>query len=156
LAEANGHTEIVVRVNEQAQPPVMVTSATAPRKTYTMIPAMYTASKQPAATDGGFLRFRWPQVSSNGKVTLLDGKEHPHYSTEEYDPAFMNSQTSFDIAVFKKINPNFSFYLVFSGALDFLKTKIQSRVDIVNQGFEACKKIDCKEGTQGYEDWSTP
>lgn len=41
-------------------------------------------------------------------------------------------------------------------ALAEIKMRIKDRIQIVEEGYEYCKKNDCKEGSAGYENWSTP
>jgi hypothetical protein len=104
----------------------------------------------------GFLRFPWPvRDASSGSWALTPGKEHPHYSREQYLPEFMKDRSTFAEAVLRKLAPKLDFVARLKEGLADLREQLRVRKDVVAQGYEVCKAHGCPEGSQAYEDWST-
>ncbi|HVK60095.1 MAG TPA: hypothetical protein VM432_01045 [Bdellovibrionales bacterium] len=158
LSEQTGHTLFIHRTfyDDPAAIPIRVMASTVPRDVRSLYESNYGDSEQPTVKNGGFLRFRWPIRTKNGQTTIVAPEQMPHYSLEQYTPEFMNGESSFSIAVLKHLNPDFSFKKWLEGATIDLKKQIEMRRSIVEEGFKICSVQKCSEGTENYENWSTP
>lgn len=104
---------------------------------------------------GGFLKLRWP-VQENGTWQTLEGKAHPFYSTEQYQPEFMIEKRSFSESILLRLNPNFDFRKRLIDGIQFLNQQLTARLSIVEEGAKTCATQNCEPGTDNYENWSTP
>ncbi|WP_374078991.1 hypothetical protein [Bdellovibrio bacteriovorus] len=151
LRDNSGHTQLVHWLGEDSGVPFLTLNSTVPRKVRSLMDSMLFAD-YPKNKEGGLLRFRWAVKTSSG-MTLKPATEMPGYSLEQFS---FKSQKDFTIALFEKLG--------FSGGADAIRDylykdileQFRARVGIVEEGFTKCQKIDCKPGTVGWEDWSTP
>jgi len=173
LHDVSGHTLIVKEINladadqdHKNRLPMYTLNSTVPKEVRPLEESFFFESTQPPH-DGygndGFGRFRWP--TSNGAKSLVDAKDMPYYSEEQYGPDFLNSNPAlsgddpahknFSLFVFKRLNPNFDPVLRITEGIDLIKTLLADRVEIVTKGYAACKN-GCDPDSGLYDDWSTP
>lgn len=151
LRDNSGHTQLVHWLGEDSGVPFLTLNSTVPRKVRSLMDSMLFAD-YPKNKEGGLLRFRWAVKTSSG-MTLKPATEMPGYSLEQFS---FKSQKDFTFALFEKLG--------FSGGAEAIRDylykdileQFRARVGIVEEGFTKCQKIDCKPGTVGWEDWSTP
>ena len=158
LTPRSGHTLFVHRIDytNSDEMPFQVLYSNEPKIVRPLEESYYWYSQQPTQKSGGFLHMRWPIVDSSG-IHLESAKNMPFYSQMQYDPAFMNGGTEFNIEVIKKLKPTFSLEKFFDHAVTDLVGLIDFRRQMVEGGYAHCQAIGgCKPGTQDYEDWSTP
>jgi hypothetical protein len=117
----------------------------------------YFYTDQPKPDTGGFLRMRWP-VFTGSKVSLRAAKDMPWYSTEQYETKIMENQSSFGLAVMRKLKPTFSLVVAIRAAIDGVRDMITDRVKTVEDGYAICSKISggCSPTSTEYDSWSTP
>ncbi|HLE11470.1 MAG: hypothetical protein A2504_00110 [Bdellovibrionales bacterium RIFOXYD12_FULL_39_22] len=156
----SGHTRVVGRLygedSDGSEIPIQLYSSTTPR----MIRALYVEGfldeeqiKEPK--EGGLLQFRWPEKSS-GRISLKQSNTMPYYSLEQYDPDFMGDEENFAIAIYKVIVPSFRPEVAVRKGAEALKAALESRVQIVQEGFELCQREECSPGSANWEGHSTP
>lgn len=167
LGEVSGHTLIVneINVNDSATTrlPMYTLNSTVPKTVRPLYESMFYTSFQPqksAYGTVGFVRFRWPK--SSGASALVDMKDMPYYSEEQFDPDFMEpvnednpDYKDFSITVFKRLNPNFDPTLRITEGLTEVRQMVDARKDVILEGYAVCQK-GCPEGSADYENWSTP
>lgn len=168
LDDHSGHTLLVNEINNgdsiesKTRLPMYTLNSTVPKEVRPLYESFFYESSQPERNsygNTGFVRFRWPIKSGVG---LVEEKKMPHYSLEQYDPAFMNTddanndqEQQFSILVFKRLNPNFDPVLRITEGIQEVRDLLEARKDIVTKGYVVCKN-GCKEGSADYENWSTP
>ncbi len=156
----SGHTQVVYKLNvtDKELAPLVMVYSTIPREVRTLYMGTFWEGAQPdAAVGGGFMRFRWPVRSSDGKWTLVSGPKMPYFSREQYSKGFMGEEKFFsDIVELKIIGPDYDPMVRLKAGLQRLREKVTNRQDFVLRGFAACSKGQCPKGSKGYEDWSTP
>lgn len=152
-----GHTMIISEIDYQnnLSAPIWKLSSTMPSEVRALYKEMMADNENVSMEAGGFLRMRWPSYQ-NGKWELTPKKQMPYYSEEQFDPNFKGDEASFSLAVFKKLGLNFDPEKILNQTVIDLKMSLKQRVEIVEAGYEFCLKNDCTEGTQNYEDHSTP
>ena len=159
LTEDTGHTLLIHRTDYRTPGnlPFLVLYSTLPVAVRTLAEQAYFYTDPPTPDSGGFLRMRWPLEGGAG-VVLKPATEMPDYSLEQYDPKLMDGQSSFGLAVMRKLKPSFSLVVAIRSAIDGVKEMIQDRIGIVEAGAAFCAKAPggCPPGSAGYEDWSTP
>ncbi len=159
LLDDSGHTLLIHRTDFKTPGglPFLVLYSTLPIVVRQLAEQAYFYSDQPKVDTGGFLRMRWPIFSGNS-VTLRKATNMPGYSLEQYDPKFMDGQSSFGLAVMRKLKPTFSLVTAMRSAIDGVRAMIQDRVKIVEDGFALCSKAPggCPPTSADYENWSTP
>ncbi len=167
LGDTSGHTLIVNEINVNdattSRLPMYTLNSTVPKTVRPLYESMFYSSGQPQKSKYGtvgFVRFRWPK--SSGATALVDMKDMPYYSEEQYDPNFLEAVSEenpdykdFSITVFKKLNPNFDPTLRITEGLKEVAQMVDARKDVVVEGYAACKK-GCADGSADYENWSTP
>lgn len=157
IRDVMGHTLLVDKIDPEAKSNLVM------RMQYSDLPSqvrdLYTSgywyAMQPREGKGGFLRMRWP-VIKNGKWTLLEANKHPMYSQEQYRSGFMRDGEFFSSAIRRNLTKNSNYLNELKDYLSSLNTLLEMRVDVVQKGFEYCKKNDCRPGTNAWEEWSTP
>ncbi len=157
LDSTTGHTLLIHRT-DYANPgtmPFIVLYSTLPIQVRSLAEETYFYTEQPKANTGGFLRIRWP-VFKGSSVSLVDAKDMPGYSLEQYGEEIMKDQSSFGIAVMRKLKPSFSFVAATNAALEGIRSMINQRVTLVEEGYAVCSKSACPPDSANYEDWSTP
>lgn len=154
LHEDSGHTMLVYQVNEPYDVPLRLYYSDVPRVVRPLYSTIYNQYTTPEKNEG-FLRFIWPEVT-DGKVQFKLPKDMPHYSLEQYSPDFLKNESTFSIAVMKRLQPDFSWPNLVQSYIDEIQRRLQLRVQIVEQGFQFCQSHSCEQGTAGYDDWSTP
>ncbi len=157
LHEASGHTQLVHHVSLAKNTlPLMILQSTTPRKVRALSEALFWAYSNPKAGTSGFLKILWP-VISGGKYTLNAATSMPDYSLQQYAPDFIrNAETSFGQEVMLRLQPDLNFLQVLKSGLEDLKNSLELRAQVVEDGYRACGNKSCPEGSQVFEDWSTP
>jgi len=157
LHGSSGHTQIVneVNANSPTQIPLKLIWATVPRDLANLTEGGFWDGSLPIKKESGFFRILWPKKSGNNWV-YESQHNIPHYSEEQYEEEFLGEETSFALALIKKISPNFDPILIYKNGLDLIRTSIKQRIQVVEDGFAFCSTADCSEGTANYENWSTP
>lgn len=150
----SGHTMLVVGVNEPQEAPLRLFYSNVPRVVRPLYATVYSDYSQPVKSEG-FLKFLWPTVSAKG-VRFKQAVEMPFYSLEQYNQDFIGMDGAFNIAVFKRLQPDFSWEKLIQSYAQDIETRLNDRIEIVKQGYDFCHSNRCDEGSSGYEDWSTP
>lgn len=158
IYEESGHTRIVRYVQDEdpAKLPMMIFNSTGGRIVRELYEEAYWSDyEQPARDNGGFRRMRWA-VEEDRQVVIKPAREMQFYSMEQYEPEFTEGHSGFSDAVLKHIFPNLDLEARIQNGIDTIKGKIQERMRIVEQGYEACRSGACTPGSELYELWSTP
>jgi hypothetical protein len=151
VRERSGHTQIIRWFDQDSKVPFITLNSTVPRKVRPLMETMLSAD-YPKVEKSGLLRFRWA-VKSGSKISLKKSTEMPGYSVEQFS---MKSQKEFTIALFEKMGYQTDVKAITEFLLKDISEMMSTRNGIVKEGVEKCKKIDCRPGTTGYEDWGTP
>jgi hypothetical protein len=157
LDSKSGHN-ILIHRTDYANPatlPFIVLYSTLPVQIRSLAEENYFYIEQPKVNKGGFLRMRWPVFKGN-KVSLVAAEQMPGYSLEQYGEEIMTDQSSFGVAVMRKLKPTFSFVTALNAALDGIKSMLNQRITLVEDGYAVCSKSPCAPDSINYEDWSTP
>lgn len=154
LHGSSGHMMAVYGVNEPSQAPLQLYYSDVPQEVRLLYSTIYYQTELPKK-NSGFLRMLWPIIKSE-LVQFTKARDMPFYSLEQYSENFLKDDSTFGIAVMKRLQPNFSWEILGSSILNDIKNRLENRVKIVEQGFQFCKTNDCAPGTAGYENWSTP
>ncbi len=157
LSGTSGHTMIVnqVNANSKTQIPLKLIWATVPRDLANLTEGGFWNSALPEKNVSGFFRVLWPKWQGT-KWVFANKNQIPHYSEEQYQDTFLGEETSFAMALIKKLSPEFDPVLIYKNGLDLILTSIQQRIQVAQEGFAYCSSADCSEGTANYENWSTP
>lgn len=170
LDKASGHTLLVNEINlgdsiaSKTRLPMYTLSSTVPKTVRPLYEAMFYESTQPEVSPyghTGFVRFRWPK--SSGAAALVDAKDMPYYSKEQYSPDLMvtsegeedSASKNFSIFVFKRLNPDFDPTLRITEGLAEVGEMMLARKDVITEGYKVCAS-GCADGSADYENWSTP
>lgn len=160
LHDSTGHTMIVYRTDysDAAISPIEVMYSNMPRMVRELMQGGYWGHAQPEAGEAGFLRLRWPRRAGTAGWDLAAPEAHPHYSKEQYAPEFMAGRSSFAEAVLLRLNPKLDFRSRLREGAAYLNELFRARVETVAKGFAFCSRSPraCPEGSQAYDDWSTP
>lgn len=153
----SGHNNLITKVTDgtKGELPIRMMYSTVPRDYRYLAATAFAEPKQPHA--GGFLRMRWPELTTNGKWSLVAAEKMPGYSTEQYSPEFTEFKT-FDEAVFQRVAPSRipDFKLKVQSQLLGLLNAFEQRIILVNDGHAKCFPDRCPQGGRDYEDHSTP
>ncbi len=155
LHKDSGHTMLVFRAGEKNHMPVEVYYSSTPRVVRELYQAIYFEPQQPKPDSGGFLKMRWAAYTQSG-VSLAEKKLMPFFSEEQFSAPFMDKETMFAKAVFKRLDANFSLAGLVQQVILDLRSMLEQRVQVVQSGWAICQAQNCAEGTQNFEDWSTP
>ncbi len=153
----SGHIRTITEnyFDDPSELPLFTHSSTAPREVRPLYREAFVDQAWPIKGTREILAFRWPIVSRN-TWTLTPKQNDPRYSTEQFDVSLQGKYYSFIQFVISRVKPNYDpFSLVRTGVVD-LVNYTNMRIKIVRDGYEYCRTHNCKPGTQGYEDWSTP
>ncbi len=153
----SGHTQVVIKTNFEPGTtaiPLLAMASTVPRAVRSLFSGMLFAENSKKGT-AALIRMRWAQKNSKGLITLLPAEKHPWFSEEQFAPGFMGDEKSFVIAVFRKLNPQFTIEGAITQAYKDVETSLNERIGVVKSGWEFCKGGRCPEKSQAYDDWST-
>jgi hypothetical protein len=158
LREESGHTTLVNEINSSqgTRLPVYIVASTTPRD----IRELNQSSLQDYGFRldrkfGGILKPLWAEKNSKG-WSLRAGKDMPYFSEAIYKPGFFKPGEMFVTAIFRRINPSFDPPLVVKESFMTLIQTLETRKQVVKDGFEFCRTRDCSPGTSNFEAWSTP
>lgn len=152
------HSGIIGRVSLDGSyaHPLQTWEATVPAKIQKMSQKSFLSPRPESTIYSGLVKFRWP-VLEDGRWQQLSPKLHPFYSEEQYSSAFYEGYADFMEAVAKRIDP--TEYDPWEKMLKVLHTTarfVQARIPIVLEGYKRCRKGECREGSDLWEDYSTP
>lgn len=135
--------------------PIFTFSSTAPREVRPLYKEAFIDQAWPIRKTREIMAFRWPVVSRNSWV-LKPKESDPRYSQEQFDSGLQGKYYSFVQFVLSRVHPDYDpNSLVTTGVTDIVNyTNI--RIKIVRDGYAYCRNHDCRQGTQSWEDWSTP
>lgn len=151
-----GHAMFVksVRVYQKGAS-ILTYNSTLPVKVRKLIEKDYMGGDQPDEKTG-FQRVRWP-VLHDGLWSFSDPSTYPGYSLEQFQPEFMEGFGTFQEAVKSKLSGYKRLNLEdWQKTLNAVSQLIVDRANVVYDGFFACQQIDCRPGTEGWDEWSTP
>src|SRR3989339_325791 len=158
LTYESGHTRMIGRVflDSDTEVPIQFFESTVPREVRALSHTMFLDGQSvPSVSEGGFIQFRWAE-KKDGKMVLRKSTSMPNYSLEQYTPEFMEGETNFALAIYKRIAPLFNPEVAIEKGLEDIKEQIKRRIEIVREGYRICQKEDCSPGTANWENWSTP
>jgi hypothetical protein len=149
--QISGHTQIILRARSQ----IIIAESTVPRRVRDLsIRVFYPPT--PIHDYSGVRSFKWLKMGANGKNYLVEAKDHPHFSEEQYDENFIGEFGEFYNAVFYRLELKYNYRIHLRNLKKMVKSQLKSRVDVVNEGYEICSRQDCSPGSENYENWSTP
>jgi hypothetical protein len=153
----SGHIRTITEnhYDEVSELPLVTYSSTTPREVRSLYRENFVDQAWPKRQLKEVLAFRWPVVSSS-RWTLQRKENHADYSEEQFDPDLERSQYSFIQFIISRVNTNYDPYKLVDVAISDIVLALETRKTIVRDGYEYCRSHDCRPGTQGYEDWSTP
>ena len=155
LHERTGHTMLIYKIDRTGGVPARVLYSNVPIEIRELYETPFSDISWPVENQRAFLRFRWPQKSTSGWSLALANKM-PFYSLEQFSPEIKKEATSFFVAAFKRISPNFDPLRLVEETLKSVFAQLENRVQVVTEGFHYCQTHDCKPGSAGDADWSTP
>jgi hypothetical protein len=152
-----GHTLIISEINYTltSSAPIWKLSSTVPSAVRELSREMMIDQSMTDASIGGLFRMRWP-VERNGIWSLIPKDEMPLYSLEQYSSEFLGEFNNFTVALINRLGIKFNPKQIVIEAAESIVDSFKFRVKIVEDGFIACQKVDCSEGTFNYEEHSTP
>jgi hypothetical protein len=136
--------------------PLQTWESTVPAKIQQLKRRSFLSPRPESTTYSGLVKFRWP-VFRKGRWEYLPKGEHPFYSEEQYASTFDEGHAGYVDAVAKRIDPKeYDPWEKVERVIDTTVRYLQERVLIVREGFEKCRQGDCPEGSDLWEDYSTP
>lgn len=152
-----GHTMIISEINydDQTKAPIMKLSSTVPAAVRELFEQVMSDGVITDKKDGGLVRMRWP-IKVNGHWELMPKKSMEFYSEEQYADIFVGDEGSFTLALVKRLGIEFNPSAILEKGLESIKSALNTRVTIVEEGFNFCSQNNCEEGTFNYEEHSTP
>jgi hypothetical protein len=152
-----GHTMVISEIDYDnvGDAPIKKLSSTMPPMVRVLMDEMMIDAEATAETFGGFIRFRWPQ-KINGKWELVAKENMPFFSREQYTEEFLRDHGHFTLAVIDRLGIDFIPKRIIDRAIDGIHEALSQRLSIVKTGYEYCSQNNCSEGTQAYENHSTP
>jgi hypothetical protein len=155
-SEGGGHAMLVKKVTiYQKGAGINTYNSTLPVKVRKLIEKEFMGGDQPDQKQG-FQRVRWP-VLKDGLWGFADPASYPGYALEQFQPEFMEGFGTFQEAVKSKLSGWKRLNLEeWQKTLDFITDMIKTRANVVYDGFFACQQMDCRPGTAGWDEWSTP
>lgn len=152
-----GHSGIIGRIvlDGSTSSPVQTWEATLPRKVTQLRQRNYLAALVDKDAGNGLVRFRWP-VIDGGHWQYLPSRNHPYYSLEQYGQDFCRADELFDQAVARRIDPKqYDPVIKTRLIIDSIYRYLLARVPLVNEGFNRCRRKNCREGSYLWEVYST-
>jgi hypothetical protein len=152
-----GHTMVISEIDYESvgDAPIKKLSSTMPPMVRVLMDEMMIDAEATAETSGGFIRLRWPK-KINGKWELVEKENMPFFSREQYTEEFLGDHGHFTLAVIDRLGIDFIPKRIVDRSLEGIQESLKQRSNIVNLGYEFCSQNNCSEGTQAYEDHSTP
>ena len=153
---SHGHTMIISKIDFTGNSsPLWKLSSTVPAMVRELHEEIMIDSSVPERPGAGYLRMRWPELI-NGKWTVREKAQMPHFSEEQFDQTFPGQDNNFTLALIKRLGIPFVPKNMVINATQGLTDQLNQRVGIVDRGYKFCLVNDCAEGTLNYEDHSTP
>lgn len=150
------HTLVLSSMNfDNTGIPFVMLSSTIPAKIRELSESFISNTNDIDPKSGGIVKMRWP-IKIGEKYQLKEKIDMPNYSMEQYGKDFVNETGDFILTVIKRVHPEFKVESLIKNLVNNLSKLIESRISVVAEGFNYCKKNSCAEGTTGYEEWSTP
>lgn len=156
-SNGSGHLKMITHnyYDDVNSLPIFTFASTSPREVRPLYKEAFIDQAWPIRRTREIMAFRWPVVYRNSWV--LRQKDHdPRYSQEQFDTSLQGQYYSFVQFVLSRVQPDYDpNSLVTTGITDIVNyTNI--RIQIVRDGYAYCRNHNCRQGTQGWEDWSTP
>jgi hypothetical protein len=152
------HTGIVAKVvlDGSTIHPLQTWEASLPVKSQKLKMRDFLMHNPNAANQSGLIKFRWLE-KVDGQYRYIDRKVQPAYSTEQYGPEFFSEESVYIDAVAKRIDPKkHDPEEKAEKVLDFIVKMLDERVRIVLRGYGYCTQKPCPEGSEMWENYSTP
>ncbi len=151
----SGHTRMIYStdVNSTANHLIRFVASDVPSQIRVLHEEPFSLKKFLPRTNGGFMRFRWPQLKADGTYQLTPEEEMPFYSLQQYGEEFQKSYYNSVLKNMGITNKPDEFIRL---RLEVIWDKLQYRVGVAQKGFVLCQTEDCAPGTVNYEDWGTP
>lgn len=156
----SGHTEIVYRVadNINEPEPLRVIASDVPRAVRQLNEyGLQDWGDTPVQGKSGLVNFRWPERGARG-WQLREPAKMPGYSEAQFAHDFLGNHDNFVTALIHRLYPNWQpdYQLAMRAKAQQVLERLRRRAEIVREGFAYCATHDCAEGTEGWENWSTP
>ncbi len=153
----SGHAKVITETHysEVTELPIYTMASTSPRAVRLLTKEVFLDQDWTEKGNKEILAFRWPVVKNNDWV--LQAKDaRPNYSLEQFDTNLKSDFPAFIEFVLSRVKGDYDpLKLVQLGVQDIL-TYAAQRIDVVNKGYEYCKRSNCAPGTAGDDDWGTP
>lgn len=153
----SGHAKIVTETHydEVTELPLYTLASTSPRELRVLTKEVFLDQDWPARGAKEILAFRWPVVV-NSKWVLEPKNARPTYSEEQFDENLKYEFPAFIQLVLSRVKGSYDPLKLVEMAVNDILSYANQRVQVVNKGFEFCKKNDCRPGSVGDDDWGTP
>lgn len=157
LSGQSGHTQVVTQTNysDDTKMPLEGMMSTVPRAVRVLAETNFTFIGVSKPNETAFLRHRWIE-QNNGSWRLRTATAMPNFSEEQFAEDFQGEESSFTLALLKRLNPNFQPRVRVESGMQTILDQINERKAVVTDGYAFCSQNDCSPGTVAYENWSTP
>lgn len=157
IDEYSGHTLLISKVGGESESDAGITLlySTVPRQLRSLMETYLWDSEQPDPNHMGLVRMRWPLKTSTG-WKLVSKVDMPYYSMEQFEPSFMEGFDNWSEAVMSRVSPRVRITDRLKSGLNDLRTRLELRAQIVEEGYNVCQREDCSPESANYENYSTP
>lgn len=107
------------------------------------------------ASEGGFMRWRWPALAADGTWALVTSPDMPGYSLEQYSVPKLPDQ-DFEDFVFGKLGMTTSDLDRAFIAANNAVVQLKERLSVTQRGYLMCGVQPCRPSQGMYDDYSTP
>lgn len=155
--EESNHVKLISENNfeDPTNLPLFTLTSTVPRKVRLLVKEVVVDQGWPKRNEKSFLKFRWPIVSRK-KMYLKSNKYHSDFSVEQYSEVLRKETPVFIEFLLQRLKNNYDPVHFISFAIEDVLKSIESRIEIVKEGYQFCTQNDCKEGSANWDAWSTP
>ncbi len=152
----SGHAKIVTETHydEVTELPLYTLASTSPRALRVLTKEVFLDQDWPARGAKEILAFRWP-VIVNSKWVLEPKNARPTYSEEQFDDNLKYEFPAFIQLVLSRVKGSYDPLKLVEMAVGDILGYADQRIQVVNKGYEFCRKNDCRPGSQGDDDWGT-
>ncbi|MBC7538411.1 MAG: hypothetical protein H7281_06300 [Bacteriovorax sp.] len=154
--KSSGHAKIITETHyeEITELPLYTLASTSPRAIRILNRELFMDQDWPSIGDKEILAFRWP-VIVNSNWVLQPRDVRPTYSLEQFDLKNRKDFPAFIQFLLSRVKGNYDPLKLVEMGLNDIIGYANQRIKIVSDGYEFCKKNDCRTGTDGDEDWGT-
>lgn len=153
----SGHMRTITQnyFDDNQSLPIFTFSSTAPREVRPLYKEAFVDQAWPIRGVREIMAFRWPVIQRNSWV--LNPKERDYrYSLEQFNNSLQGKYYSFIQFVLSRVHPQYDPNSLVSVGVNDLVNYTNMRITIVRDGYTYCRSHNCSQGTQAWEDWSTP